>query len=179
MKKLLTAASLIVLMSLPSAAQDTTLPKTSPAPAAQPESPAAPAAQPESPAAPAVTPEAPAAPSPQAEAPSETMPGEKSASASSYSGQISARQLLNESIKNAANETVGNINDINLGSDGKIVAVIVGVGGFLGMGEKNVALPFDQLTFSQDNNGALVVMTSATKESLQAAPEWKKPEDRS
>jgi len=169
MKKLLTAASLVVLMSLPSMAQDTTLPKTSPAPAAQPESPAAPA----------VTPEAPAAPTPQAEAPSEKMLGEKSASASSYAGQISAKQLLDESIKNAANETVGDINDINLGNDGKIVAVIVGVGGFLGMGEKNVSLPFDQLTFAQDDKGNLVVTTTATKDSLQAAPEWKKPQDRS
>jgi hypothetical protein len=60
-----------------------------------------------------------------------------------------------------------------------VKGVVIGVGGFLGMGEKNVALPFDQLTFSQDNDGVLVVTTTATKESLQAAPEWKKPEDRS
>lgn len=169
MKKLLTAASLVVLMSLPSMAQDTTLPKTSPAPAAQPETSAAPD----------VKSEAPAAPAPQAEAPTEKMLGEETANASSYSGQISAKQLLNESIKNAANETVGDINDINFGGDGKIAEVIVGVGGFLGMGEKNVALPFDQLTFAQDDKGDLVVTTSATKESLQAAPEWKKSEDRS
>ena len=169
MKKLLTAASLVVLISLPSMAQDTTLPKTSPAPAAQSETPAAPD----------VGSEAPAAPAPQAEAPPEKMLGEKTANASSYSGQISATQLLNASIKNAANETVGDINDISFGGDGKIAEVIVGVGGFLGMGEKNVSLPFDQLTFAPDGKGDLVVTTSATKESLQAAPEWKKPEDRS
>lgn len=176
MKKLLIATSLVVLMSLPVLAQGTTLPKTSPVPAAQPDTSAAPAAQPETP---AVQPAAPAAPTPQAEAPSDKMLGDKSASAASFAGQISAKQLLNESIKNAANETVGDINDISLGSDGKITAVIVGVGGFLGMGEKNVSLPFDQLTFTQGADGDLVVITTASKEGLQAAPEWKKAEDRS
>jgi hypothetical protein len=194
MKKLLIGASLVVLMSLPSMAQDPTLPKTSPAPAAQPETPAAPDVKseaPTAPTAPAPQAEAPAAPTPQAEAPTPTPPapqaeaptdkmvGEQTANASSYSGQISATQLLNASIKNVANETVGDINDINFGGDGKIAAVIVGVGGFLGMGEKNVSLPFDQLTFSQDDKGNLVVTSTATKESLQAAPEWKKPEVRS
>jgi hypothetical protein len=178
MKKLLTAASLVVLMSLPSMAQDTTLPETSPAPAAQPETPAAPDVGSEAPVAPAPQAEAPVTPAPQAEAPPETMLGEKTANASSYSGQISATQLLNASIKNAANDTIGDINDISFGGDGKIAEVIVGVGGFLGMGEKNVSLPFDQLTFAPDGKGDLAVTTSATKESLQAAPEWK-PEDRS
>ncbi len=54
--------------------------------------------------------------------------------------------------------------------------MIVGVGGFLGMGEKNVALPYGQLTFARDADGALLVTTKETKESLQSAPEWKKPE---
>jgi hypothetical protein len=49
----------------------------------------------------------------------------------------------------------------------------------LGMGEKNVALPYDQLTFGRDDNNELVIGTSATKESLQAAPEYSKREDRS
>lgn len=82
-------------------------------------------------------------------------------------------------MKNAANETIGDINDVLIGNDGKIAAVIVGVGGFLGMGEKNVALPFDQLTFAKDEGDDLVVGTGATKESLQSAREYIKPEDRS
>jgi len=51
--------------------------------------------------------------------------------------------------------------------------VIVGVGGFLGLGEKDVALPFDQLTIARDADNKLVVTSSATKESLEAAPEYK------
>jgi hypothetical protein len=102
--------------------------------------------------------------------------GEKAALGS---GEISAKALLNESVRNASNESVGDINDVLIASDGKIAAVIVGVGGFLGMGEKDVALPFDQLMFAKDASDDLIVSTSATKESLQSAPEYTKPEDRS
>jgi hypothetical protein len=106
----------------------------------------------------------------------EKAPAEKSAAL--HAGDVSAKALLNESVKNAANETVGDINDVLIGGDGKVAAVIVGVGGFLGMGEKRVALPFDQLVFAKDVGGGLVVTTSATKESLETAPEYIKPEDR-
>jgi hypothetical protein len=47
------------------------------------------------------------------------------------------------------------------------------------MGEKDVALSFDQLTFVRDKNNGLVVSTDATKESLQAAPAYTKPDERS
>ena len=79
---------------------------------------------------------------------------------------------------NDANEKVGDINDVLIDSKGKVAAVIVGVGGFLGMGEKDVALTFDQLSFATDNSDPLVVKTNATKESLQAAPQYTKPDKR-
>ena len=107
----------------------------------------------------------------------EKAPAEKSAGL--HAGDVSAKALLNESVKNAANETIGDINDVLIGGDGKVAAVIVGVGGFLDMGEKNVALPYDQLVFAKDVGDDLVVTTSATKESLETAPEYIKPEDRS
>ena len=108
--------------------------------------------------------------------PVDKAPVEKSAAL--HSGDVSAKALLNESVKNAADETIGDINDVLIGDNGKISAVIVGVGGFLGMGEKDVALPYDQLVFAKDAGDDLVVTTSATKESLETAPEYIKPEDR-
>ena len=106
----------------------------------------------------------------------EKAPAEKLAALDA--SDVSAKALLTESVKNAANETIGDINDVLISGDGKVAAVIVGVGGFLGMGEKNVALPYDQLVFAKDIGDDLVVTTSATKESLETAPEYIKPEDR-
>lgn len=100
----------------------------------------------------------------------------KTAAAQTYTGQISAKDLLNKNVRNSANEAVGDINDIRVDKDGKIAAVIVGVGGFLGLGEKNVALPYDQLSFARDEDGALIVTSDLTKKSLQGMPEWKSPD---
>jgi len=99
--------------------------------------------------------------------------------ASGVEGGISANKLINENVKNAANEEIGDINDVLIGADGKVAAVIVGVGGFLGLGEKDVALPFDQLSFAKDADGNIAVSTAMTKAALEAAPQYVKPEKRS
>lgn len=66
-------------------------------------------------------------------------------------------------------ERIGEINDIVIGEDGAVAAVILGVGGFLGIGEKNVAIEYDLLdwTTAEDNTERLVLAT--TKEALNAA----------
>src|SRR5689334_13591680 len=58
-------------------------------------------------------------------------------------GQWRASKLVGVDIYNNNNENIGEVNEILVDASGKIDAVIVGVGGFLGIGEKNVALPFD------------------------------------
>jgi hypothetical protein len=50
-----------------------------------------------------------------------------------------------------------------------------GAGGFLGMGEKDVAISFENLKFAKDNDNDLVVTTNMTKETLQATPAYAKP----
>jgi sporulation protein YlmC with PRC-barrel domain len=117
-------------------------------------------------------------PAPTNKAPPAATQPDKRADAKMAAGQISASKLLNESVLNQANESIGDINDVILDNSGKVVSVVVGVGGFLGMGEKDVALSFDQLTFATDNDGDLTVTTNATKESLQAAPEYQNPDKR-
>ena len=47
-------------------------------------------------------------------------------------------------------EKIGDINEVILGQDGKVEAVVIGVGGFLGLGEHNVAVPFDQVKFVEE-----------------------------
>ncbi|MBU1213439.1 MAG: PRC-barrel domain-containing protein [Alphaproteobacteria bacterium] len=87
--------------------------------------------------------------------------------------QWRASKLIGQPVNNAGNEKIGDINDFVLASDGSIEHVLVGVGGFLGLGEKVVALKFDELTFTKGTDGKYLISTAATKKSLEAAPEWK------
>ena len=95
----------------------------------------------------------------------------------STAGQMRASKLIGLNVKNNANETIGEINELVLDKDGKTVAVIVGVGGFLGIGQKEVALDYKALNIKYDPNamtdaGSTTVMVNATKESLKASPDW-------
>ncbi|SHI86679.1 PRC-barrel domain-containing protein [Wenxinia saemankumensis] len=67
-------------------------------------------------------------------------------------------------------EDIGEINDIVMNEDGSIGAVIVGVGGFLGIGEKDVALGWDTVQTFTDEAGERFLAVSATQESLENAP---------
>lgn len=62
-------------------------------------------------------------------------------------GQYRASKLVGVNVYNEANEKIGDINDVILDKSGKAEKVILGVGGFLGMGEHDVAVPFDKLKF--------------------------------
>lgn len=87
--------------------------------------------------------------------------------------EMRASQLIGTNVVNTANDTVGEINEVVLSKDGKVAAVIVGVGGFLGMGEREVALAFSSLRLTHNGDGKVVITVNATKDSLKAAPEWK------
>jgi hypothetical protein len=51
--------------------------------------------------------------------------------------------------------------------------VIIGVGGFLGIGEREVAVGFDSIRMSRDQNRNLVLTLNASKDALKKAPEWR------
>ena len=63
-------------------------------------------------------------------------------------GQMMASDLRGSNVYGANNENVGDIKDILLERDGRVAAMVIGVGGFLGIGEKNVALPFEAFDFT-------------------------------
>jgi hypothetical protein len=96
-----------------------------------------------------------------------------------HGNEMRASKLIGTTVKNDANESIGSINEIVLGKDGKVAAVVIGVGGFLGMGEREVAVNFDALRVAQDANNRTVVSLDATKDTLKAAPEWRWVGDRS
>lgn len=88
-----------------------------------------------------------------------------------------ASKLIGTTVKNDAGETVGDINEILLRRDGKISAVVIGVGGFLGLGEREVAVNYSALRVSHDASANLTVSINATKDSLKAAPAWNWTDD--
>lgn len=83
-----------------------------------------------------------------------------------------ASKLIGTGVQNQAGERIGEINELVLGSDGRVVAVVLGVGGFLGIGEREVAMSFSALRFTRDSSGKFVVTTNATRDMLQNAPRW-------
>jgi hypothetical protein len=56
--------------------------------------------------------------------------------------------------------------------DGSAAAAIIGVGGFLGMGEREVAVQFKSLKIARDSSGNDVVTLDANKDTLKNAPAW-------
>jgi hypothetical protein len=60
-------------------------------------------------------------------------------------GQVMGSDLRGTRVYGANNESIGDISDLLIDRDGRVVAAIVGVGGFLGIGQKDVAVPFQAL----------------------------------
>jgi sporulation protein YlmC with PRC-barrel domain len=88
--------------------------------------------------------------------------------------QVSANTYIGQAVYNGQNESIGNVNDLIMKKDGGLVAAVIGVGGFLGIGEKNVAVPMDKVTVAQNTqDGSVKLTTSETAETLKAAPEFK------
>ena len=87
------------------------------------------------------------------------------------SSETRASKLIGSTIVNTANETIGDVNDVIL-DRANVKYVIIGVGGFLGIGEKNVAVPFSALKTTLEDNGSLKVSVDVTKDQLKAAPKY-------
>jgi putative membrane protein len=84
-------------------------------------------------------------------------------------GDKTANNLIGQSVVNQNGDSVGEIYDIVLNASDQAVLAVVSVGGFLGIGEKNVAVPFEQL---QPGDNEAILMSTATEEELKAMPEY-------
>jgi len=87
--------------------------------------------------------------------------------------------FVGQAVQSSTGETVGDINDLVFNRQGHISTVVIGVGGFLGVGEKNVAVPFSALTFNVGSNSERVIVIAVSKEALAAAPDFKATEKTS
>jgi hypothetical protein len=86
--------------------------------------------------------------------------------------------IVGTPVVNAADESMGEVNDVLLAADGRLKAVVVGVGGFLGIAERNVAVRWDALDVSWDESRDLVLQLDTGREQLEAAPEFETVADR-
>ena len=129
---------------------------------------------PTKPSTPAPSTSTPSTSSPMAPRAGNTAPGELQYF-SKYSDEMRSSKLIGTSVRNAAGESIGDINEILIDKSGKVAAVVVGVGGFLGMGEREVALQFESIKMTRDANGNNVFTVNATKDTLKNAPAWTWP----
>jgi sporulation protein YlmC with PRC-barrel domain len=79
-----------------------------------------------------------------------------------------------QNVYDPSDNKIGDIQDVLIDKDdGKVVALIVAVGGLLGAGEKNVAVPFKAVQFKTKDNNKWYAVMNATKDSLKNAPGFK------
>ena len=78
-----------------------------------------------------------------------------------------------QNVYDPGDNKIGEIMDVLVDKDGKITAFIVGVGGFLGAGEKDVALHFNAVQFKTKGNNKWYPVMNATKDALKMAPGFK------
>jgi hypothetical protein len=86
-------------------------------------------------------------------------------------GWISVATYINQEIQNRDGERIGIVKDLLVGPDGKVNAAVIGVGRFLGIGEKDIAVPLAVLQMQRRENGRLITMDVA-KEFLRTVPSF-------
>jgi len=88
-------------------------------------------------------------------------------------GAWNIKDFMRSRVYNMNGERIGDVNDIIV-DDGRVTAIIFGVGGFLGIGEKEVSMTPDQVKRMVHSDGETYFTVNSTKDQLQAAPEYKR-----
>ena len=89
-------------------------------------------------------------------------------------GAWHVKDFYQTNVYNMAGEKIGDINDILVDESGKVTAFIIGVGGFLGIGEKEVSMKADEIKRMVHSDGKTYFTVNATKDQLKAAPDYKR-----
>jgi len=84
-----------------------------------------------------------------------------------------ASKLIGAEVKTTGEENVGSVSDLIIDKNGQVVAIVLGVGGFLGMGEKNVAISWDKVMKSGTADKQ-ELRIDESRDALLSAPEYKK-----
>jgi len=84
---------------------------------------------------------------------------------------MSANDYIGKTVYDQGGNNIGEVNDMIISGDGNVEAVILGVGGFLGIGEKDVAVNTNAIQMVQDGDAQRLVV-QASKEALEQAPSY-------
>jgi len=93
--------------------------------------------------------------------------GEVMTSVPSHS--VTVTDWYKQSVYDPQNNKIGDVKDVLVDADGRIDALIISVGGFLGAGEKDVAVKFDAVRKTEKDNSTRLTM-NANKDELKSAP---------
>lgn len=85
---------------------------------------------------------------------------------------VTVTNYYKQNVYDPADAKIGEVADVLVDRDGRVTALIVAVGGFIGVGEKDVAVPFNAVRNTQ-KEGKWYLVVNTTKDVLQAAPGYK------
>jgi sporulation protein YlmC with PRC-barrel domain len=88
--------------------------------------------------------------------------------------EVKGARLIGAAVVNATNDKLGDVDEVLVTTDGRVNAVVVAMGGMLGLGERKVVVPWERLRFSSQGSD-LVVKTDISRETLNAMPEYRDP----
>ncbi len=102
---------------------------------------------------------------------------DSNAAAGMTADAYSADDLIDATVVGTGGEEIADVEDLVIDSDNNVVDVLVNVGGFLGLGEKVVALDVNAFDVSYDEDGDTLIVTSLTKEDLEGMADYEVRED--
>ena len=88
-----------------------------------------------------------------------------------------ASDVYQASVYDPNQNKIGSVDDLVISKDGSVSKAVIGVGGFLGVGQKDVAIPFTELKVASNNDKSWLVL-NMTKDQLKAAPAFDKASEK-
>lgn len=89
------------------------------------------------------------------------------------SDSVTVTDWYKQNVYDPKDNKIGEVMDVLVDKSGKVTSLIVGVGGFLGIDNKDVAVPFDAVHVTNKNNNKWYLVMNTTKEALKSAPGFK------
>jgi sporulation protein YlmC with PRC-barrel domain len=86
---------------------------------------------------------------------------------------VTVTHWYKQNVYDPSDNKIGEVMDVLLAADGKATALVVGVGGFLGMGEKDVLVPFNAVRATTKDNNKWYLVMNTTKDELKNAKRFK------